>query len=302
MNDLVKFHNNLNKIPFNSLNELERNIVMSMLVQVKEKGGDVIKYSVKDIKEAIKDRHLQNEQLINVINGLKNHFFNISFEVISKPDIQGRVYSDLCHLFNRFRTIYTDSTKSTVEYIELQVNPPFLYLVNDLVKDFTTFELMEFCAVKGKYAKDLYRILKQYKGTGMAIFAWEDFKKILCVPQNYPARDIEYKIIKPAIKELTRKLDLIDKACNRSAYQSIEYIKIKDEKARGKPIKLIKFIFDKEVKKQIPEDKKVQWRYDLYRKHKAEDQKKEDRARAYANKDELEVPEYIQDIPDGEWY
>ena len=297
--NIVKFHNNLNKIPFDTLSELEKNLVMAMLVQVKEKGSDVIRYEANEIKRNI-DKNLTNDEFKNVIEGLKRHFFNMSFEVIKK---QG-TYIDIHHLFNRFGIQYTDKTNTDIDYIELQVNPPFLYLVNDLVKDFTTFELMEFCAVKGKYAKDLYRLLKQYKYTGQAIFKWDEFKIIMNIPKTYQAMNIEQRILKPAVKELTRELDLIDKACNRSAFTTLEYIKIKDEKARGKPIKLIKFIFTKEAPKQIPNEKKEQWRLEHNQNQKQQNQTKEDRARAYANKVELEVPEYMQeqDIPDDEWY
>lgn len=296
-NEIVKFHNNLNKIPFDTLNEIERNLVMSMLVQVKEKGSDVIKYNLTDIRKAIPN-NITNEDLKKVILGLQNHFFNLSFQVIKDKG----TYVDIHHLFNRFGIKY-NNTHSNIDYIELQVNPPFLYLVNDLVKDFSTFELEEFCSIKGKYAKDLYRLLKQYKMTGQAIFKWDEFKRLMCIPDTYRSINIEQRILKPAVKELTRELDLIDKACNRSAFTTLEYIKIKDEKARGKPIKLIKFIFTKEAPKQIPNEKKEQWRLEHNQNQKQQNQTKEDRARAYANRDELEVPEYMQDIiPDDEWY
>ncbi len=48
--------------------------------------------------------------------------------------------------------------------MEIQVNMPYFgYLLNYLNANFTSFELLEFQNISGKYAKTLYRLLKQWK-------------------------------------------------------------------------------------------------------------------------------------------
>ncbi|KQI10892.1 hypothetical protein K777_09700, partial [Campylobacter coli CVM 41970] len=63
--------------------------------------------------------------------------------------------------------------------ITLKINPDFAYLVNQLTTNFTAFELEEFIALSGKYAKTLYRLLKQFRTTGKAYFEWDEFCKVM---------------------------------------------------------------------------------------------------------------------------
>ncbi len=71
-------------------------------------------------------------------------------------------------LFRRFRINYHDTQKTQLKSIEIQVNMPYFgYLLNFLHANFTSFELLEFQNISGKYAKTLYRLLKQWKSTGV---------------------------------------------------------------------------------------------------------------------------------------
>lgn len=47
----------------------------------------------------------------------------------------------------------------------MKVNEDFLYILNDLTKNFTLFELQEFNNLVCIF-KNLYRLLKQFKTTG----------------------------------------------------------------------------------------------------------------------------------------
>ncbi len=67
-------------------------------------------------------------------------------------------------LFRKFRINYHDTQKAQVKSMEIQVNMPYFgYLLNYLNANFTSFELLEFQNISGKYAKTLYRLLKQWK-------------------------------------------------------------------------------------------------------------------------------------------
>ncbi len=67
-------------------------------------------------------------------------------------------------LFRKFRINYHDTQKTQVKSMEIQVNMPYFgYLLNYLNGNFTSFELLEFQNISGKYAKTLYRLLKQWK-------------------------------------------------------------------------------------------------------------------------------------------
>ena len=71
-------------------------------------------------------------------------------------------------------------------------------------------------------------------------------------------RDID-KIIDKSIKELSRELDLIDKASKRQAFTNLTATKNYDLNRRGRPITTITFTFKKEIpnKKGYKEVKKA---------------------------------------------
>lgn len=243
LQESVSFHNNLNKIPFSKLNEIERSLAMMLLIHVKEKGSDLIEFSASDLKSKLQKNYTET-QFKALIQGLHDHFFNIDFETVAQMQ-DGTVEVDYHHLFNHFTIIFTDNTKKIVKAVRLQVNPPFLYIVNNLVKCFTTFELREFCLVQGKYAKDLYRLLKQYKYTGEAYFDWQGFLELLGISDKSIAY-IETNVLKRAVKELSRNIEL--ETPPRPPFRNLAYEKIREEHTRGRPIKSIKFTFEPEQK------------------------------------------------------
>ncbi|PUD64729.1 replication initiation protein, partial [Helicobacter pylori] len=60
----------------------------------------------------------------------------------------------------------------------------------------------EFQRVRGKYAKTLYRLLKQYKSTGILSVEWGQFKELLDIPKDYDMTNIDKFVLKIALKEL----------------------------------------------------------------------------------------------------
>ncbi|BAW58703.1 plasmid replication protein, partial (plasmid) [Helicobacter pylori] len=64
--------------------------------------------------------------------------------------------------------------------------------------------LLEFQRVRGKYAKTLYRLLKQYKSTGILSVEWSQFRELLDIPKDYTMQNIYQKVLTPSIKELKK--------------------------------------------------------------------------------------------------
>ncbi|WP_208368655.1 replication initiation protein, partial [Helicobacter pylori] len=62
----------------------------------------------------------------------------------------------------------------------------------------------EFQRVRGKYAKTLYRLLKQYKSTGILSVEWSQFRELLDIPKDYDMRSIDNFVLKIALKELRK--------------------------------------------------------------------------------------------------
>ena len=86
---------------------------------------------------------------------------------------------------------------------------------------FTAFELAEFIELSGKYTKTLYRLLKQFRSTGKLHMSWDESLRVMDIPENYRQIDIDTRILKPAIKELTKEQNLFDK--QRIPFQNLTY-------------------------------------------------------------------------------
>ena len=119
-------------------------------------------------------------------------------------------------------------------------------LLNSITADFTKFELKEMTHLKSTYAKNMFRLLKQYKHTGYIKINISDFKNRLDIPKTYQMNDITKRVLKPIINELS------------SIFNNLNINKIKAKK--GRKIEWLEFTFDAEKRihsKRQPEIKDV---------------------------------------------
>jgi plasmid replication initiation protein len=136
-------------------------------------------------------------------------------------------------LFVLFPTFTINAVKGT---LTVQVNEKFSYILNELTDNFTRFELKEFAELDGKYAKALYRLLKQYKTNGWYLVSVEKFKCVMDIPNAYTNKIIMRDIIKPTVAVLSDK------------FKGLTCEPIKAKK-RGAPIE--KYYFKWQAEKQV---------------------------------------------------
>lgn len=250
-NVIVKYHNDFNKIQLPSFTEQEQNMLFSILSRIKETDGKNIRLFPKDI---IINELESMEYFTAVMDSLKNKFFKASFRQIIETETE--FIDSHFHLFNTMKIHYRKKnpddgydTSKIFECIDLEVNANFLYLINELTANFTRFDLTEFISLNGKYTKTLYRLLKQYRHTGYMRFEWQEFTRILEIPINYRQIDIDQRILKPAIKELTKERNLFD--IKRIPFENLSYKKIKQG---GNKVVAIEFSFKPELRQQEQEN------------------------------------------------
>lgn len=253
--EIVKYHNDLNRIKLPDFTAQEQNLLFTILAKIKNKkqeNNEPIRLFMKDIVIGkIESREVFTESM----ESLKNKFFKASFRQIIETETE--IIDSHFHLFNKMDIHYTkkdpndgyDDSK-IFYHIDLEVNQRFEYLIKELTSNFTTFELLEFINLNSKYTKTLYRLLKQYRSTGIMKMKWNEFESIMDIPRNtYNMCDIDKRILKPAIKELTKERTLFDK--NRVAFQNLQYEKIKEKGFRGRgqggKVVGIQFTFTPEV-------------------------------------------------------
>ncbi|MFP6076639.1 replication initiation protein [Helicobacter pylori] len=202
----ITYHNNANKVNLGKLSEKEANLLFAIFQRLKDQGNTLIRFEPQDLKRMIMVKsNLTNRQLLQVLKNLLDNISGANFWIIREHVENGEVYEDHTSymLFKQFE-IRIHKPTQTIEYLDVQLNDSYQYLLNNLGMggQYTSFKLLEFQRVRGKYAKTLYRLLKQYESTGILSVEWSQFREILDIPKDYEMRNIDQKVLNPSLKEL----------------------------------------------------------------------------------------------------
>ncbi|MCQ2808489.1 replication initiation protein [Helicobacter pylori] len=207
-NTYITYHNNANKVNLGKLSEREANLLFAIFQRLKDQGNTLIRFEPQDLKRMIMVKsNLTNRQLLQVLKNLLDNISGANFWIIREHVENGEVYEDHTSymLFKQFE-IRIHKPTQTIEYLDVQLNDSYQYLLNNLGMggQYTSFKLLEFQRVRGKYAKTLYRLLKQYKSTGILSVEWSQFREILDIPKDYKMENIDQKVLTPSLKELRK--------------------------------------------------------------------------------------------------
>ncbi|MCQ2710575.1 replication initiation protein [Helicobacter pylori] len=202
----ITYHNNANKVNLGKLSEREANLLFAIFQRLKDQGNTLIRFEPQDLKRMIMVKsNLTNRQLLQVLKNLLDNISGANFWIIREHVENGEIYEDHTSymLFKQFE-IRIHKPTQTIEYLDVQLNDSYQYLLNNLGMggQYTSFKLLEFQRVRGKYAKTLYRLLKQYKSTGILSVEWSQFRELLDIPKDYKMENIDQKVLTPALKEL----------------------------------------------------------------------------------------------------
>lgn len=222
MNDVVKYHNHFNSISLKNFNSVEINLLMAICSQIRDKGLDEITLNFLELKNMVKYKHRGNIRFIRDLEQIYKKLITLSIRIETKEIIDNFV------LFTRYRII------KEKQKVIIKVNSEFKYLLNNLVKKFTQFELEEFIHLRSNYSKEIYRRLKQFKSTGFWRVKIDDFKELLNIPEKYRMSDIDKYVLKISRNEL------------KNYFKDFEITKIKN----GRKIEYLEFKFVPEKKYQ----------------------------------------------------
>lgn len=190
--DTIKYDNSFNKTSLSVLSEVQADILMSVLnkmgTSVREDfhGNPcyVARYKFKEIRNMIGSKNMDAKVIKKVFDDLLNT--KVEF-------YEDGIYTK-ANLFSK----YSLTNKSTAEIV----------LSNELTKKmivgrqrYTIIELSEYVELKTKYSKELYRLLRQFRHSGLLKIKKEDLLKSLSPPKSYNDYDIMRKVIKPSIED-----------------------------------------------------------------------------------------------------
>ena len=244
MPDIVKYHNDLNKLKFYLFGELEQNILMGVFLNARFNNMREFVLTADDISKFLPQRNPSKQEIFNRVMSLRENLFKIDYTHEMKLD-NGLIELSFYNIFSVFTLVYTTENLE-FEYLKIKISDDFSYLIHNLTKHFTQFELEEFLFLSGKYTKALYIHLKQFRTTGVWRVSWDNFKELLGIPSNYRMCDIDLRILKPSVAQLQEPLNLFERS--RTPFKNLKYTKIKGKgRGRGGAIKEIEFTFDKQT-------------------------------------------------------
>ncbi len=75
-------------------------------------------------------------------------------------------------------------------------------MLNNL-DEWVRYYLQQCNDLQSGYAKTMFRLLRQYRTKGFAYFSKEDFLELLDIPKSCKQPDIDERVIKPILQDLT---------------------------------------------------------------------------------------------------
>lgn len=230
MNEIVKYNNYMNSLKFTGFTVTDFNFLIALCSRMRDKDTNKVTFSFVElrsitnykksnsIKQFVSDLERMNEKLMKVTCKLRTETEIIMFI-----------------LFPTFRINIEE------QQLTISVNEEFQFILNELVKNFTRFDLNEFIKLESKYSKTLYRLLKQFKSTGRLEIKLDDFRGKIDCPESYSTKYVMDKVIKPSVQELQNYF--IDLQCT-----------VKYAHKRGRPVTGYIFTFKpEEIPKTVPE-------------------------------------------------
>ena len=247
MSEIVKYNNDFNLLPMPELKAIQMDMFMAIISLTKDKKENtpfLKKFFNPDKRKII----IPQKKFIELcrLNDSKMDYKEIFFAI---DDCLKKLCNFLISYQKDERTIYNfvcfEEASIIADEVHITLQSRFYDMIINKKFGFTAFELAEFAELSGKYTKTLYRLLKQFRTTGKAYFEWEEFCRIMKIPENYRQIDIDQRILKPAIKELSKERNLFDQI--RVPFKNLAYEKEKTAgRGRGGKVSGISFTFKPE--------------------------------------------------------
>ncbi len=200
----ITYHNNANKVNLGKLSEREANLLFAIFQRLKDQGNTLIRFEPQDLRRMLGIK-ISYDNLTRTARSMWNKIKTADFWEVRDIIVNGReCISEKNYMLFQVCEIVSDKETREFLYMDIQLNTGYNYLLNNLGMggQYTSFKLLEFQRVRGKYAKTLYRLLKQYKSTGILSVEWSQFRELLDIPKDYTMPNIDKFVLKIALKEL----------------------------------------------------------------------------------------------------
>lgn len=217
------YFNSIN-LPKLTINEL--NLLLAILSKTQGKGPERIVFTYDQIKDIIFFKNVPDEKIKKLLKNISPKLEQVNGEILE---------NGLIIHYSIFQTIIHDSDE---HIFALQINEDILFIIKNLLKTFTLFELKEFLQLPNKTSKQLYNLLKPAREIGFLEIKVNTLNEALQIADWYSYKYILDEILPHLIAEL------------QPMYKNLR-VETKVEKRRGMPVVAYIFRFKPETRKQI---------------------------------------------------
>lgn len=245
---IVEYDSKMNSLSFGKFKEKELDLFFSICYKLKNEGVNEIILSFQELKELSNYSRNDIKRFTKDLESTYTKLLDIKFEIILSPGVKEKFV-----LFTSYRI------DETQKEIKIRLNQDYSFILNDIEK-FTKFDLMEFASLKSAYAKNMFRLLKQFDNNELKE-KWfqiklDDFKVMLDIPKSYKMVDIDKRVLSPIQEQL------------KLYFQGLKLEKIK----KGVKVESLKFTWKAKKKKQIKEIQAIKKRFSIGEKELEEHQ------------------------------
>lgn len=219
MNEVVKYHNDMNSVAFRGFGKVELDLFFAICSKMRDEGKNEVEFTFHQIRSLSQFKKTSKEAFVTKLKSTYEKLLALIF----KEEKGSRT---------TYFTLFDEFTIDTAEEtISITIKEKYFYILNGLTANFTRFELAEFVSLKSSYSKGLYRLLKQFRATGYYEVPMDDFRRLLDVPKSYRMSDINKTILTPALTELS------------DIFPELQCEKIKRAVPGSRGISVVKLIF-----------------------------------------------------------
>jgi plasmid replication initiation protein len=158
----------MNLVNFNHFTEVEFNIFFAVCQQMRDKNLSEVELSFSKLRELT---NYSDRSIPRFVADLKKTYIKL---LNSTLGIQKDEYTYIGFvLFTKFEI----NTKTQI--VSIRTNQEFEYVLNAVTSNFTRFELEQFVSLSKINSKTIYRMLKQFRMTGIWSIEYQEFLEML---------------------------------------------------------------------------------------------------------------------------
>lgn len=207
MNKTVKFSNKLNQIILKGMTVLQKKLWWSLVAELSGRDCEIFEVHRLDIYE-LSGYSKMNRSISQFKKDLRDTLIKVA-------ELNPQYAKE-----NKKLTLF--DYKINDDEVLLRLNAETLPIFN-ADKQFTAFHTETLTQFKSGYSNNFYRLIMQYKKTGLLFITMEEFRKLMNIPDSYKMNNIDQRVFNVVKNEL-----LIE---DKDGYKALEKLSI--EKFKG---------------------------------------------------------------------